>query len=178
MSTRIRTGLIALAMGSAALVFAATTPAEAVTDHLQDSARSTLRCDGRPATIVGRGGTVRGTNHADVIVLTRTSRVLAKGGDDVICGSSGADEIHGGPGNERVFGGRGNDRIFGDAGDDSLNGGLGDDSLNGGLGDDLADGLDDHGVHAPGTDTSATGASSTADDGPHHSGTSGHHGGR
>ncbi|MEI8081297.1 MAG: hypothetical protein WCI74_05570 [Actinomycetes bacterium] len=175
MSTRIQTTIIAITVGATALITAGVGPADAAPSLSSDSARSTLRCDGRPATIVGRGGTVRGTNHADVIVLIRPSRVLAKGGNDVICGSSKADEIHGGPGDDRVFGGRGNDRIFGDSGDDLLNGGPGDDSLNGGAGDDLADGFDDHGVHVPGTDTSVSG---TTDDGPHHSGTSGHHSGR
>jgi Ca2+-binding RTX toxin-like protein len=133
--------------------------------------RKSLSCKGKRATIVGTGGTVRGTSHRDVIVLTGASTVFAGGGNDLICGSKASDEIHGGRGKDRIFGRGGDDDLFGDQGDDSVNGGAGDDSIDGGSGRDRSsggsgaddiDGIDDHGnhvepgddhgVHAPGTD--------------------------
>ncbi len=91
-------------------------------------------------TIVGKGGTVRGTSKRDVIVLTRACKVLAGAGNDLICGSKGSDEIHGGRGNDRIFGNAGDDDLFGDAGDDLANGGVGNDSLEGGSGRDRCNG--------------------------------------
>lgn len=152
---------------------ATTTSADAASSTVH--ARKSLSCHGKKATIVGKGGTVRGTSKRDVIVLTRASKVFAGSGNDLICGSRGNDEIHGGRGKDRIFGNAGDDDIFGDDGDDSLDGGAGDDSIetgsgrdhsDGGAGSDDVDGVDDHGnhvepgddhgVHAPGTDDSGS----------------------
>ena len=102
---RIRPGFFGIGL----LGFASTSPA--------DAAPRGVKCQGLTPTIIGNGGTVRGTSKRDVILLRNSSRVLAGAGDDVICGSSRADDIHGGPGNDRITGG-GNDRISGDAGND------------------------------------------------------------
>mgnify|MGYP002400013313 CR=1 FL=1 len=162
------------------------TSADAAT--VAPKARKQLTCQGKKATIVGRGGTVRGTAKRDVIVLIRASKVLAGAGNDLICGSGGNDEIHGGKGNDRILGNAGNDDLFGEAGNDSVSGGAGDDSIeggsgrdrcNGGSGLDDIDGIDDHGnhvepgddhgVHAPGTDDHGVHAPGTDDHGSGHS---------
>ena len=127
-------------------------------------AEAAPRCLGKPATIVGSGA-VRGTAHADVIVVAGgddrvdggggNDRICTGGGDDQIAGGTGSDRVDAGPGADSVEGGngsdwviggigrdslignRGNDQLFGGAGDrDFVNGGLGDDgALDGGAGD-------------------------------------------
>ena len=77
-------------------------------------------CHGHKATIVGHGH-VKGTKHADVIVLTGPSTVDAGAGNDIVCGSSGHDVINAGTGNDKVYGNGGNDVENGGAGNDTLN---------------------------------------------------------
>jgi Ca2+-binding RTX toxin-like protein len=125
------------------------------------SAGASLRCEGLRATIVGDGGTVRGTKGADVIVLRSASTVIAGAGDDIICGSTGADvilagagddTIYGRAGADRIRGGADNDHIFGDLGDDTLRGESGADALYGGPGqDDLGGGSGENVMVSDGT---------------------------
>lgn len=60
-------------------------------------------CFGKPATIVSHDRDVKGTRHADVIVVTGDAQVSGRGGNDRICGSW---IVHAGPGNDRVRFGR------------------------------------------------------------------------
>src|SRR5687767_7545397 len=69
-------------------------------------------CDGKPATIFGLSGTIKGTNGPDVIAGSPQR--------DVISGSGGADRICGGDGDDTIHGGLDNDRLFGEGGDDHL----------------------------------------------------------
>ena len=180
MSTRTRTSLIAITVCSTAFLFGGAVMASATpTAH---SGHNAARCHGKKATIVGPvsgSSVVNGTPHRDVIVLTRPATVNAKGGNDIVCGSSGNDVIHGGAGSDRIFGGGGDDILFGDAGNDvlegdegndTLDGGAGHDSLNGGAGDDVSDGVDDHGVRVPGTDDHGAHVPGTDNHGNHGSG--------
>lgn len=95
-----------------------------------DGVRSSLRCAGKRATIVGTDvrNEIKGTKRADVIV--------ALGGNDRVRGRGGSDRICGGAGKDRLLGGGGNDRLFGGAGKDLLVGGKGRDRLKGGGGKD------------------------------------------
>ena len=102
-------------------------------------------CHGLPVTVQAHRGTVVGTAGRDVIGLTGPARVIARGGDDIICGSRGTDRIHAGPGDDIVVaragddvlrGGPGTDRLFGEQGSDRLDGGPGRDYLMGGSGRD------------------------------------------
>ena len=52
----------------------------------QPRKHKTPTCQGKKATIVGKGERCAGRLHRDVIVLTRASKVLAGGGNDLICG--------------------------------------------------------------------------------------------
>ena len=81
--------------------------------------------------------------------------VLAKGGDDMVHGTSvmdqvgggdghdtvfgqlGDDQLQGGHGNDMLYGQQGKDGIYGDHGNDYIDGGEGDDYLDGGTGNDL-----------------------------------------
>ena len=92
--------------------------------------KSTPRCGGALATIVGTGEdeVLRGTDERDVIV--------AGPGDDEVYGGRGNDVLCGGPGADLIQGGRGNDTIDAGAGDrDRAIGGLGDDHITGGPGE-------------------------------------------
>jgi Ca2+-binding RTX toxin-like protein len=78
-------------------------------------------CNGKPATIFGLSGTIKGTNGPDVIVGSPQADVIVgRGGADRICGSDGDDRIDGGPDN---------DRLYGEGGDDLVKGGLGHDII-------------------------------------------------
>lgn len=46
-------------------------------------------CQGRPATIVGSGGLVRGTEGPDVVVTNGVPHVMTLGGDDLVCVTGG-----------------------------------------------------------------------------------------
>lgn len=110
---------------------------------------SNLRCKGRKATVKAHKGLIVGTQKADVIVATGRSRIVALGGNDLICGSrfadvidagAGHDTVFAGQGNDRISGGPGRDRIFGEGGNDRLNGGKHVDQLYGGPGKNLYNG--------------------------------------
>lgn len=107
------------------------------------------------ATCAGRGATIVGTTHRDVLVGTQGDDVVwldsgndefyGAGGDDVVCGGEGRDRIagvegddtiFGGPGRDSLGGGAGNDRVSGEAGSDVVEGSAGDDRVRGGPGDD------------------------------------------
>jgi hypothetical protein len=87
-------------------------------------------CQGRPATLVGTGGsdTLSGTPGHDLIA--------GLGGNDKLSGLAGNDLICGGAGKDRLYGGKGNDKLYGKAGRDTLKGGPGKDTLKGGPGKD------------------------------------------
>lgn len=90
--------------------------------------KTTLKCGGRRATIVGTAqrNLIRGTNRGDVIVaLGGNDKVLGRGGPDRICGGAGKDKLVGGPGKDRLFGGAGRDTLIGGKGKDRLRGGGG-----------------------------------------------------
>lgn len=112
-------------------------------------------CNGAPATIYVRDGTVvggsndgrryrrvlRGTAGDDVIVgTTGSDRIKGLAGRDAICGRGGQDHIAAGDGDDVIDGGTGNDTIKGQAGSDTVDGGDGDDRIAGGTGDDRIDG--------------------------------------
>lgn len=65
------------------------------------------------------GGTMVGSDHADIIT-----------------GANAADDLSGGDGNDTLSGMGGDDHLMGEAGDDILSGGVGADALFGGIGDD------------------------------------------
>lgn len=64
-------------------------------------------CAGFPATIVGTGPTVTGTEGRDVIVSSTATSVDALGGDDTIClttpRAAGAMHVDAGPGDDEVL---------------------------------------------------------------------------
>lgn len=94
-------------------------------------------CQGRVATQVGSKTTMVGTSGDDVIVSGRSRKVLARGGNDLVCiTSSRAVAVAGGGGHDVVKGGRGDDAVAGNGGDDVLRGGGGRDLLVGGAGKD------------------------------------------
>lgn len=105
----------ALSIGSGALVASASPSSSA-------AAPGDRMCFGKPATIVADGGTVYGTAGNDVIVATdKTSSVIAKGGDDRVCG---ALVVQGGNGKDRIRFGGSRDRhrlyLHGGAGADEI----------------------------------------------------------
>jgi Ca2+-binding RTX toxin-like protein len=99
-----------------------------------NAATPSLRCWGRPATIVGTPGDDQlvGTTGPDVIA-GRGGDDFIKGlqGNDLLCGDGGDDFLSGGKGNDRIDSGSGNNGFSGDEGDDVLQGGPGpDDNAN------------------------------------------------
>ncbi len=87
-----------------------------------------IRCDGRPATIVGTGKAdrLRGTPGRDVIVGgAGADRIVALGKGDIVCGGAGADHLAGGAGRDLLIGGAGNDHLAGGSGRDKCVGGSG-----------------------------------------------------
>lgn len=97
-----------------------------------------LTCLGRPVTIVAVDRFARGTNGDDVILLTEPGQVVARAGDDLVCGSAGADTVFAGTGDDRVIGDSGRDRLLGQGGIDEVRGDKGRDTVKGGRGvDDL-----------------------------------------
>jgi predicted outer membrane repeat protein len=105
------------------------------------------KCKGRPATVIGGGGTTLGTADSDVIVGSSEGEVI-KGlaGNDIVCAGGGADQVIGGGGNDQLLGGAGKDVLKGGAGRDTLSGQAGRDRLLGGSGRDILRG-------GPGRDT-------------------------
>jgi hypothetical protein len=98
-----------------------------------------VRCQGRPATIVGTPGpdALVGTAGPDVIAsLGGADIVRGGGGADVVCAGPGGDRVLGGQGRDLLVGGPGGDRLSGAAGPDRLLGGAGIDVLRGGAGPD------------------------------------------
>src|SRR5690242_8580755 len=84
--------------------------ADAIARVHHASHRSSARCDGRVATIVGtaRNDRIKGTSHDDVIFAGAGNDVVdGRGGNDIICGGAGRDTLRGGPGDDRIFGGDG-----------------------------------------------------------------------
>jgi hypothetical protein len=71
-----------------------------------------LTCLGKTATITHHRGTVTGTPDDDLIVLTGRGRVIARDGNDLVCGSLGADLIVGATGTDKVIGGHGTDSVL------------------------------------------------------------------
>ncbi|MEA2460642.1 MAG: hypothetical protein QOH90_819 [Actinomycetota bacterium] len=93
------------------------------------AAATTPTCFGKKATIIVKAGqgTVKGTNHADVIVgSSKADDIRGRGGKDRICGKGGDDALDGGGGNDKINGqgdsGFG-DLVVGEGGDDLLKGG-------------------------------------------------------
>ena len=85
-----------------------------------------LKCQGRPATILGTPGRDRlaGTGKADVIVALGGADVIrGLGGNDLVCAGDGDDTVLGGPGKDVLRGERGRDRLVGGTGKDRLAGG-------------------------------------------------------
>jgi DNA-binding beta-propeller fold protein YncE len=94
-------------------------------------------CQGRPATVVVTGKTVRGTKEDDVIVTgAGKQKIRGGGGNDLICAGPGKDKVTGQGGNDQVLGGPGRDTVKGGGGDDALSGEGGADKLRGGGGND------------------------------------------
>jgi hypothetical protein len=94
-------------------------------------------CQGRVATQVGAKTKMVGTAGDDVIVSGRSRKVLAGGGNDLVCvTSSRAVTVSGGGGHDLVKGGGAGDVLAGNGGDDVLRGGGGADRLVGGAGKD------------------------------------------
>lgn len=80
-------------------------------------------CDGRVATVVGRGAIV-GTRRADVIVGSEDDDVIrGRGGDDLVCAGAGDDVVIGGRGDDVIDGGSGRDDLRGGPGFDVARGG-------------------------------------------------------
>jgi len=100
---------------------------------------ATATCKGKPATIVGTGGSdVRtGSQGQDVMVgLGGNDNLSGLGGNDVICGGKGNDTLRGGPGNDFLGGQKGKDNLLGNQGKDKLSGKKGNDRLKGAGGND------------------------------------------
>ena len=98
-----------------------------------------LRCKGRPATIVGSevGDNIRGTKRRNVVVARGGDDVVnTLGGNDAACLGGGDDTARGGAGNDFLSGGAGNDLLRGMIGRDVATGGSGDDRLEGGANND------------------------------------------
>lgn len=98
----------------------------AIVSPALDAGASVAKCFGERATIVSSDSTIEGTPRDDVIVSRATgdaNRILARGGDDLVCGSDGEEIIRGGPGNDRANGNGDVDRLSGGPGDDTMLGG-------------------------------------------------------
>jgi Ca2+-binding RTX toxin-like protein len=105
---------------------------------------------GTTITLAADGGTVQGTQGADVITggagadniygNAGADVITGGAGNDFVSGGSGADSIDGGAGNDTLHGGGDNDSIFGGAGNDTIDGGAGNDSIDGGTGVDTMTG--------------------------------------
>jgi RTX calcium-binding nonapeptide repeat (4 copies) len=94
------------------------------------SKRSTERCNGKRATVVGtsRKDRLKGTPRADVIAgLAGDDTIKALGGNDLVCAGKGSDTVRGGPGRDRLLGESGVDQLFGGPDQDKLIGGTGKD---------------------------------------------------
>ncbi len=86
------------------------------------SARSTPRCNGKVATIVGSGA-INGTEGNDVIVGSKGADVInGAGGIDTICGLDGDDNISLGGSGSWADGGSGDDQIHASFGAKALGG--------------------------------------------------------
>lgn len=75
-----------------------------------------IRCDGKPATIVGSSAAerIKGTRGRDVIAtLGGNDRVIAGRGRDRICLGRGNDRVRAGKGRDRIRAGAGTDRCAG-----------------------------------------------------------------
>ena len=132
-----------------------------------------LKCDGKPATIVGTGATdvIIGTSARDVVVaLGGADTVNTRGGGDLVCAGGGSDTVDGGGGKDIVRGDGGNDTLRGGGGRDVVRGGGGADQLRGGSGNDdlLGDGGTDQLFGEGGKDRLAggNGAGDRCDGGP------------
>lgn len=87
------------------------------------NARVAATCMGRTATIVSSDAVIEGTAADDVIVARGfVDRILARAGNDVVCGGRRVDEVRGGAGRDRLSPGRDGYwfRTFGDDGRDLL----------------------------------------------------------
>jgi RTX calcium-binding nonapeptide repeat (4 copies) len=94
------------------------------------SKKSTARCSGKRATVVGtsRADRLTGTPRGDVIAaLAGDDTIKALGGNDLVCAGKGKDTVRGGPGRDRLLGEGGVDHLFGGPGLDKLLGGAGKD---------------------------------------------------
>ena len=100
---------------------------------------------------VGFSHVVVGDDNANTLQAdgSADSRLLGRGGNDVLKGGGGNDLLEGGEGDDRLDGndgddvlggGDGHDTLYGDAGNDRLEGGEGRDELSGGDGEDVLDG--------------------------------------
>lgn len=88
-------------------------------------------------------GAKQWTNGIDTANFTKVNvaqTVFAKGGNDIIDGSSSGDQFYGGAGNDEIRGAGGNDLIVDTRGDNDLFGGGNDDTIIGGGGRVDADG--------------------------------------
>jgi Ca2+-binding RTX toxin-like protein len=141
-------GLIAVDRdsGSQQMLSSNTQPANAATLPYENPlgvAVVPLRCEGRPATLMGTPGAdrIEGTGGRDVIAAQAgKDRVISVGGNDIVCAGGGADTVKGGKGADRLLGERGNDRLLGGDGKDNVIGGGGKDKLLGNAGKDRLSG--------------------------------------
>ena len=96
-------------------------------------------CDGKPATIVGKGK-IEGTLHPDVIVGSEGNDTIdAFDSNDSICALGGNDTINAGRNDDHVDAGEGKDTVIGGDGNDSVSGGSGSDAIKGQGGNDQVD---------------------------------------
>ena len=71
-----------------------------------------------------------GTEDSDTVLNSANdTRLVGKGGNDLIYAGEGDDRLEGGAGDDLLFGEEGNDTIDGGADDDTLRGGSGDDTF-------------------------------------------------
>ena len=82
-------------------------------------------------------GTDAGETHTG---LNMTTKVLAKGGDDIINTGSAMDYVRGGDGADTITDSGGSNILYGDGGDDSIMGGADSDIIYGGTGSDSLNG--------------------------------------
>jgi Ca2+-binding RTX toxin-like protein len=83
-------------------------------------AQGQVLCNGVPATIVGTGGTIRGTGGGDVIAADNglAEVIVASGGDDLICAGEG-DVVFAGSGADTILA-IGAPEIYGESGNDFI----------------------------------------------------------
>ncbi|TCL09062.1 Ca2+-binding RTX toxin-like protein [Shimia isoporae] len=87
------------------------------------------------------GGTITGTNQADLIIGTNgNDSVDALDGNDTVEGGDGSDTLYGNEGNDSLEGGTGDDYVRGNEGDDAIYGFGGADDMKGGDGNDSISG--------------------------------------